>query len=174
MKKLLFIMVAIMSLCACGSNDEDVSTANLINQMSYDGRAYDIDSVRIYKDEQGVCIGVSVYSNMYRLEIDNCELKAGHNNLLNSSGLHVTLYKKVESRRYLATHIWGYDWDGTHFTTDDGYDVYGSSIGEELSYIEFQEQNQQAHIEAYITDSKNSKIHTVKAVYSGKPIYKYI
>lgn len=55
-------MVAIMSLCACGSNDEDVSTANLINQMSYDGRAYDIDSVRIYKDEQGVCIGVSVYS----------------------------------------------------------------------------------------------------------------
>ena len=51
-----------MSLCACGSNDEDVSTANLINQMSYDGRAYDIDSVRIYKDEQGVCIGVSVYS----------------------------------------------------------------------------------------------------------------
>lgn len=175
MKKLLFIMVAIMSLCACSSDDgDDVSTANLINQMSYNGRTYDIDSIRIYKNEQGVCIGLSVYSNMYRLEIENCELKVGHNDLSNSSGLHVTLYKKVESRRYLATHIWGYDWDDTNFTTDDGYEVYGSSIGEELSYIEFQEQNQQAHIEAYITDSKSTKIHTVNAVYSGKPIYKYI
>ena len=104
----------------------------------------------------------------------NCGCRLSDKNFCTGCGADVTLYKKIESRRYLATHIWGYDWDGTHFTTDDGYEVYGSSIGEELSYIEFQEQNQQVRIEAYITDSKNSKIHTVKAVYSGKPIYKYI
>lgn len=39
MKKLLFILVAIVSLCACSSDDD----SSVKNQFIFDGKAYQID-----------------------------------------------------------------------------------------------------------------------------------
>jgi hypothetical protein len=45
MKKLLFILMAVLSLCACSSNDDSV--AEVSNKFSVDGKDYPIEQITV-------------------------------------------------------------------------------------------------------------------------------
>lgn len=142
MKKLLFILVAIVSLCAC-SNDDDSSVKN---QFIFDGKAYQIDSAYI---NHYVMI---LYSGEYhRFSVSTTKVEIGKKNYLKDIGAEAMLceYDKDGNEGYL--HLWG---------------SHGSKM-DKNSYLTIKnnDEDKGTYIEVYINDGEK----TIKATYLGTP-----
>lgn len=146
MKKLLFILVAILSLCACSSSDEDGRSANVTNQFVYDGTSYKIDSAYI---NHYVLI---LYSGKYhRLTFSTSNIEIGKKNFLSDISEKVILceFDKDGNEGYL--HFWG---------------MLGSVI-DKASYLTIKkhDEDNRTNIDAYVNDGEKN----IKVTYLGVP-----
>lgn len=139
MKKLLFILVAILSLCACSSSDEE----SINNTFTLDGKSYQIDDVTLS------IRGVMFHSGEYTLNIYNCDYEVGKKNYLSA-------FKNAEALVMKGNGWYGdilYSWDRDKIKED--------------SYVTVKENDDdnRTYVEAYINDGKK----IVKAKYLGTP-----
>lgn len=165
MKKLLFILVAILTLCACSSDDD--SRSSLTNQILYNGKAYRIDSVALGYGRQ-----LFMYSGNFRLQVQDYQnrFELGNNNHIQDLGS--SFFFELIGDKDKIYHIWDYKgmngFNGYHETYDDGTECWGSIMGEP-SYVDIQKVGNQYSISVYLTDEGNSAQHTLKATYLGIP-----
>lgn len=143
MKKLLFILMAVLSLCACSSNDDDSRSANVTNQFVYDGKSYPIDKALIHSR------GVTLYSgDKYTLEVYNCDFETGKKNYLSAfeyAEAGIFIYLENGSQDY--EYIWGFK------------DINESSY----VTIKNNDEDNRTYIKVYINDGEKS----IKATYLG-------
>lgn len=166
MKKLLFILVAILSLCACSGSDDD-SRSRLFNLITYDGKSYRVDSVTLTYDMK-----LYMYSGNYVLLVQDYQSRFVIENNIHIQDLGSSFFDKVIDNKGITYHIWDYKgmsgFVGYHQTYDDGTEGWGSLMGES-SYVDIQKQGNQYLISVYLTDENNSAQHTLKASYLGIP-----
>lgn len=146
MKKLLFILVAILSLCACCSSDDDSRSANVTNQFIYDGKSYKIDSAYI---NHYVLI---LYSGKYhRLTFNTSHIQKGIKNFLSDISEEVILYEFDKDGNEGYLHFWG---------------IHGSII-DKSSYLTIKnnDEDNRTSIEAYVNDG----VKNIKVNYLGVP-----
>uniref|UniRef100_UPI0025F107DE hypothetical protein n=1 Tax=Prevotella sp. TaxID=59823 RepID=UPI0025F107DE len=140
MKKLLITLMAVLSLCACSSNDD----SSVSNQFLYDGKVYQIDSAYI---NHYVMI---LYSGEYhRFSVTTARVEIGKKNFLKDLGSEAILceYDKDGNEGYL--HLWG---------------SHGSKM-DKNSYLTIKnnDEDDRTYIEVYINDGEKP----IKATYLG-------
>lgn len=146
MKKLLFILVAILSLCACSSSDDDSRSANVANQFVYDGKSYKIDSAYI---NHYVLI---LYSGKYHsLTFSTSNMEIGKKNYLSDIPEEVILYEFDKDGNEGYLHFWG---------------IHGSVI-DKFSYLTVKknDEDNRTNIDAYVNDGEKD----IKVTYLGVP-----
>lgn len=149
MKKLIFILMAILSLCvSCSSSSDEDKTVK--NAFVYDGKEYSITSVYLSNYH------ISINSGEYFLAISNCDFEAGKKNYLTKfkNALAYVGYEKVkETGEHTGEtfHYWGQE----------------KSTISESSYVTIQnnDEDNRTHLEIYISDGEK----TIKATYLGTP-----
>lgn len=132
--------MAVLSLCACSSNDE----SSVSNQFLYDGKVYQIDSAYI---NHYVMI---LYSGEYhRFSVTTARVEIGKKNYLKDLGSEAILceYDKDGNEGYL--HLWG---------------SHGSKM-DKNSYLTIKnnDEDDRTYIEVYINDGEKP----IKATYLG-------
>ena len=157
MKKLLFIMVAIVSLCACNSDDE--SRSSLTNQILYNGKAYRIDSVTFAYGRT-----IRMFSGNYHLLVQDAQNRFSLEDNCFVQNLSSSFFEDTTNSRLCD------EWSGAgsnyHFTYDDGTESWIVAMGES-SYVDIQKIGNQYSISILLTDNEKSKRHTLKATYLG-------
>lgn len=166
MKKLLFILVAVLSLCACSGSDED-NRSRLFSQITYDGKSYRVDSVAL-----GYGMKLYMYSGNRRLLVQDYQSRFALGNNIHIQDLGSSFFDEIIDNKIISYHIWDYKgmsgFNGYHQVYDDGTECWGSLMGES-SYVDIQKQGSQYFISVYLTDENNSAQHTLKATYLGIP-----
>lgn len=143
MKKLLFLFMLLLSLCACSSDDGDKEIQNVI---SIDGKAYPIDRV-ILGDRE-----VFFYSARHELYIGNVDIVRGKKSYLVD-------YNSVESDFTETDEDGSPIWNGKR-------PLYAKDIDKSsYVYTRANEDDTQTYIEAYIKTAN----HLYTATYSGIP-----
>ncbi len=132
--------MAVLSLCACSSNDD----SSVSNQFLYDGKVYQIDSAYI---NHYVMI---LYSGEYhRFSVTTARVEIGKKNFLKDLGSEAILceYDKDGNEGYL--HLWG---------------SHGSKM-DKNSYLTIKnnDEDDRTYIEVYINDGEKP----IKATYLG-------
>jgi hypothetical protein len=140
MKKLLITLMAVLSLCACSSNDE----SSVSNQFLYDGKVYQIDSAYI---NHYVMI---LYSGEYhRFSVTTARVEIGKKNYLKDLGSEAILYEFDKDGNEGYLHLWG---------------SHGSKM-DKNSYLTIKndDEDDRTYIEVYINDGEKP----IKATYLG-------
>lgn len=157
MKKLLFILMPFLSLCACSSDDESRSSST--NQILYNGKAYRIDSVTL-----GYGRKICMYSGNYHLVVQDYQSRFSTEENCFVQNLGSSFFDDTTNSRLCD------EWSGVgnnyHFTYDDGTESWGVAMGES-SYVDIQKIGNQHSVSIMLTDNENSKRHTLKATYLG-------
>lgn len=132
--------MAVLSLCACSSNDE----SSVSNQFLYDGKVYQIDSAYI---NHYVMI---LYSGEYhRFSVTTARVEIGKKNYLKDLGLEAILYEFDKDGYEGYLHLWG---------------SHGSKM-DKNSYLTIKndDEDDRTYIEVYINDGEKP----IKATYLG-------
>lgn len=132
--------MAVLSLCACSSNDE----SSVSNQFLYDGKVYQIDSAYI---NHYVMI---LYSGEYhRFSVTTARVEIGKKNYLKDLGSEAILYEFDKDGNEGYLHLWG---------------SHGSKM-DKNSYliIKNNDEDNRTYIEVYINDGEKP----IKATYLG-------
>lgn len=132
--------MAVLSLCACSSNDE----SSVSNQFLYDGKVYQIDSAYI---NHYVMI---LYSGEYhRFSVTTARVEIGKKNYLKDLGSEAILYEFDKDGNEGYLHLWG---------------SHGSKM-DKNSYLTIKndDEDDRTYIEVYINDGEKP----IKATYLG-------
>lgn len=132
--------MAVLSLCACSSNDE----SSVSNQFLYDGKVYQIDSAYI---NHYVMI---LYSGEYhRFSVTTARVEIGKKNYLKDLGSEAILYEFDKDGNEGYLHLWG---------------SHGSKM-DKNSYLTIKndDEDDRTYIEVYINDGEKP----IKAAYLG-------
>lgn len=138
MKKLLFILVAILSLCACSSSDDESVSNNIV----YESKSYPIEKACL--DGRHLYLR---FSGNYCVQVLNCDFEVGKKNYLTAFEYALAFVGKVnnEHMEYL------YFWD-TGKIKDDSYVT-----------IKKNDEDNRIYIEVYI----NNGLKVLRAKYLG-------
>lgn len=132
--------MAVLSLCACSSNDD----SSVSNQFLYDGKVYQIDSAYI---NHYVMI---LYSGEYhRFSVTTARVEIGKKNYLKDLGSEAILYEFDKDGNEGYLHLWG---------------SHGSKM-DKNSYLTIKndDEDDRTYIEVYINDGEKP----IKATYLG-------
>ena len=137
MKKLLFILVAMLSLCACSSSDDE----NVSNAFSFNGKEYQISKASISAR------GLHLSSNDYKLEVWNCDFEIGKKNYLSAFDNALAFLSKANGEYQNYVYMWN-----VGKIKDDSYVT-----------IKKNEDDNRTYVEVYVDDGTK----VVKAKYYG-------